>query len=110
MTERPRAPLTELTVLAALGLAVVGFLSWGSERGAWALLGCVVLGILAGFEHCLREHLSARRRHSGLLAGTLMVGTTIGVFLVGSPPLVLAAVGAVAFGTAFAAFERAFPK
>jgi hypothetical protein len=110
MTERPRAPLTEFTVLAALGLAVVGFLSWGSERAAWALLGCMALGVLAGFELCLREHLSARRRHSGLLAGTVMVGATIGAFLVGSPALALAAVAAVAFGTAFVVLERAFPK
>jgi len=112
MSKRPSPPwgsfpLTELTLLAALGLALATLLSWGSERALWAGGGCVALGVLAGFEVSLREHFGGYRRHSALLAFTVAVAAALAVFFAGSPGTALAPVAAVAFGLAFAGFERA---
>jgi hypothetical protein len=71
----PRAPwgkfpLSELTVLGALGCATLGLLTWGTPRSAWAFLAATTLGCLAGLEVAIREHLTGHRRRTALLAAT----------------------------------------
>src|SRR5215207_1195022 len=73
--DRPKAlwgdfPLSELVVVIALILLVVGFVT-----GAAATLGVgLVLGALAGVELAAREHFAGYRSHNVLLAGA--AGTT----------------------------------
>ena len=56
------ARVTQLTVIAASGFALVALLSWGSPRATWAALGAGVLASLAGVEQSLREWMGRRRR------------------------------------------------
>jgi hypothetical protein len=114
MDDAPKAPwspfpLTELVVLLALVLLVLGFLSSGDRRGVLIGVG-LVLASLAGGELALREHFAGFRSHtmllsglSGFLAGALAV-------VVGLPKgVVLASAVAVAVA-AFPLLRRAFMR
>jgi hypothetical protein len=98
--ERPEAPwgsfpLSELVVLIALILLVVGFIT-----GAAVTLGVgLALGGLAGVELAAREHFAGYRSHNVLLAGAAGM-TVFGLLFVLTPlnPAVCAAAGAVVFG------------
>lgn len=110
--ERPPAPwgsfpLAELTVLAGIVMLLIGFIG-----GSPTALGVgVVLGALGGLEVSAREHFAGYRSHTTLLAGTVFIVITGGLFYLGG--LILAvclAIGAVAFMAAFLALRAAFRR
>jgi hypothetical protein len=110
--ERPPAPwgnfpLAELTVLAGIVMLVIGLLS----ASPTAIGVGVVLAGLGGLEVSLREHLAGYRSHTTLLAGTVFVLVTGGLFYLGG--LILAVclgIGALAFAASFFALRRAFQR
>lgn len=110
--ERPPAPwgafpLAELTVLAGIIALVVGVAS----ANPTAIGVGVVLAALGGLEVSLREHLAGYRSHTTLLAGTLFVVVTGGLFyLAGLILAVCLAAGALAFAASFYLLRRAFQK
>lgn len=110
--ERPPAPwgsfpLAELTVLAGIVMLAIGAIG-----GHPTAIGVgVVLAGLGGLEVSAREHFAGYRSHTTLLAGTVFVLVTGGLFYLGG--LILAvclAVGAVAFIASFIALRRAFQR
>lgn len=110
--ERPPAPwgsfpLAELTVLAGIVMLVVGVID-----GSPTAIGVgVVLGGLGGLEVSAREHFGGYRSHTTLLAGTVFVLVTGGLFyLAGLILAVCLAVGAAAFAAAFLTLRRAFRR
>ena len=110
--DRPPAPwgafpLAELTVLAGIIALVVGVVT-KSPTGIG--LGVVLAG-LGGLEVSLREHLAGYRSHTTLLAGTVFVVLTGGLFyLAGQILAVSLAAGAIAFAASFYTLRRAFQK
>jgi len=110
--DRPPAPwgsfpLAELTVLAGIVALVVGVLS----KSPTAIGLGVVLAGLGGLEVSLREHLAGYRSHTTLLAGTVFVVVTGGLFyLAGLILAVCLAAGALAFAASFYALRRAFQR
>jgi len=94
-------------VLAGIVMLVIGLLS----SSPTAIGVGVVLAGLGGLEVSLREHLAGYRSHTTLLAGTVFVLVTGGLFYIGG--LILAVclgVGAVAFAASFFALRRAFQR
>jgi predicted membrane channel-forming protein YqfA (hemolysin III family) len=113
MTEAPKAPwspfpLVELSVLFAIVLIVLGFVTDGPRRGA--LLACgIALASLAGLELAIREHFAGFRSHSALLAGAAAVVVVVPLyFLTGLPQIVLLAAGVLVYTLGFLALRRAF--
>jgi len=110
--ERPPAPwgslpLAELTVLAGIVLLVVGIVG----QSPTAIGVGVALAALGGLEVSVREHFAGYRSHTTLLAGTVFVLVTGGLFyLAGLILAVCLAAGAIAFAGAFYALRRAFQK
>lgn len=110
--ERPPAPwgkfpLAELTILAGIVALAIGLI--GGDPVA-IVLG-VVLGGLGGLEVSVREHFAGYRSHTTLLAGTVFVLVTGGLFYFAGLILALClAAGAVAFLLAFVLFRRAFQR
>jgi hypothetical protein len=110
--DRPPAPwgsfpLAELTVLAGIVMLVVGVVS----KSPTAIGVGVVLAALGGLEVSLREHLAGYRSHTTLLAGTVFVVVTGGLFyLAGLVLAVCLAAGALAFAATFYLLRRAFQK
>ena len=110
--DRPPAPwgafpLAELTVLAGIVALVVGVIT-KSPTGIG--LGVVLAG-LGGLEVSLREHLAGYRSHTTLLAGTVFVVVTGGLFYLAGQILAISlAIGAAAFAVSFYALRRAFQK
>lgn len=110
--DRPPAPwgafpLAELTVLAGIVALVIGVVT-KSPTGIG--LGVVLAG-LGGLEVSLREHLAGYRSHTTLLAGTVFVVVTGGLFyLAGQILAVSLAAGALAFAAAFYFLRRAFQR
>jgi hypothetical protein len=110
--ERPPAPwgsfpLAELTVLAGIVTLIVGIVG----QSPTAIGVGVVLAALGGLEVSLREHLAGYRSHTTLLAGTVFVLLTGGLFYLAG--LILAAclaAGTVAFLASFIALRRAFQR
>jgi uncharacterized integral membrane protein len=110
--ERPPAPwgsfpLAELVILAGIVLLGVGVFS----KSPTALALGVVLAALGGLEVAAREHFAGYRSHTTLLAGTLFVLVTGGLFYLAN--LILAVcigVGAISFLIAFVALRRAFRR
>lgn len=71
----------------------------------------VVLASLGGLEVSVREHFAGYRSHTTLLAGTVFVLVTGGVFYLADQILaVCLAAGAIAFAAAFYALRRAFQR
>jgi hypothetical protein len=110
--ERPPAPwgsfpLAELTVLAGIVMLVVAV-----AGGSPTAIGVgVVLGGLGGLEVSAREHFAGYRSHTTLLAGTVFVLVTGGLFyLAGLILAICLAAGALAFLAAFIALRRAFRR
>jgi hypothetical protein len=110
--DRPPAPwgsfpLAELTVLAGIVALVVGVIT----KSPTAIGLGVVLAGLGGLEVSLREHLAGYRSHTTLLAGTVFVVVTGGLFyLAGLILAVCLAAGALAFAASFYALRRAFQR
>jgi hypothetical protein len=98
--DRPKAlwgdfPLSELVVLVALILLVVGFIT-----GAAVTLGVGLgLGALAGVELAAREHFTGYRSHNVVLAGAAGM-SVFGLLFVLTPvsPAICVAAGAIVFG------------
>jgi hypothetical protein len=110
--ERPPAPwgsfpLAELVVLAGLIALAIGVI--GAHP---TLLGVgVVLAGLGGLEVSVREHFAGYRSHTTLLAGTVFVLVTGGLFyLAGLILAICLGVGAAAFLTVFFLLRRAFQR
>lgn len=103
-------PLSELVIVVALVLLVVGFFV-GPPRGAIMLGTGLVLGSLAGVELSAREHFSGYRSHTLLLAGAVgiavVIGLTVGAKI--GPGIALIA-GAVCFGVSAYLFAGAFRR
>jgi hypothetical protein len=96
--------LVVLAGLIALAIGVIG--------AHPTLLGVgVVLAGLGGLEVAVREHFAGYRSHTTLLAGTVFVLVTGGLFyLAGLILAVCLGVGAVAFVATFFLLRRAFQK
>jgi uncharacterized integral membrane protein len=94
-------------VLAGIVALAIGVI--GSHP---TLLGVgVVLAGLGGLEVAVREHFAGYRSHTTLLAGTVFVLTTGGLFyLAGLILAVCLGVGATAFLAAFLLLRRAFQR
>jgi hypothetical protein len=114
MDEAPKAPwspfpLTELVVLLALVMLVLGFVSSGDRRGVLIGVG-LVLASLAGGELALREHFSGFRSHTTLLAG--LAGFLVGALAVvlGVPKLTVLVIAIVVMVAAFPLLRRAFKR
>ncbi len=110
--ERPPAPwgnfpLAELTVLAGIVMLAIGAIG-----GHPTAIGVgVVLAGLGGLEVSAREHFAGYRSHTTLLAGTVFVLVTGGLFYLGGLILAIClAVGATAFLASFIALRRAFQR
>lgn len=110
--QRPPAPwgsfpLAELVILAGIVMLVIGIVSASPTS-----IGVgVVLAGLGGLEVSAREHFAGYRSHTTLLAGTVFVLVTGGLFYLGGQILaVCLAVGAVAFVAAFLGLRRAFQR
>src|SRR3954453_3284189 len=74
--ERPPAPwgsfpLTELVVLLAIVVGVIGFVTINTHRGKVMSTAAAVLCSLGGLENSIREHFAGFKSHSTLLAGSL---------------------------------------
>jgi hypothetical protein len=110
--ERPPAPwgefpLAELTILAGIVMLVIGLL--GAHPTAIGV--GVVLASLGGLEVAVREHFAGYRSHTTLLAGTVFVLVTGGLFyLAGLILAICLGVGALAFVVTFVALRRAFQR
>lgn len=110
--ERPPAPwgsfpLAELTVLAGIVMLVIGVVG----KSPTAIGVGVVLAALGGLEVSAREHFAGYRSHTTLLAGTVFVVVTGGLFyLAGLILAICLAAGAAAFLASFYALRRAFQK
>jgi lysylphosphatidylglycerol synthetase-like protein (DUF2156 family) len=110
--QRPPAPwgsfpLAELVILAGIVMLVIGIIG-ASPRSIG--VGVVLAG-LGGLEVSVREHFAGYRSHTTLLAGTVFVLVTGGLFYLGGQILaVCLAVGAIAFVATFLALRRAFQR
>ena len=110
--ERPPAPwgsfpLAELTVLGGIVMLVIGI----AGKSPTAIGVGVVLAGLGGLEVSAREHFAGYRSHTTLLAGTVFVLVTGGLFyLAGLILAVCLAAGAITFAASFYALRRAFQK
>jgi hypothetical protein len=110
--ERPPAPwgsfpLAELTVLAGIIALIAGLVS----KSPTTIGVGVVLAALGGLEVSAREHFAGYRSHTTLLAGTVFVIVTGGLFYLAG--LILAAclaAGAASFAISFYFLRRAFQK
>jgi hypothetical protein len=118
--ERPPAPwgsfpLTELVVLLALILGVVGFLRLDTHSGKVMVGAAMVLGSLGGLEVSIREHFGGFKSHTSLLAASTAVlsmiiisaiGGTSGLAVLG----IVVGVGVLVFVLAFWGFRQAFMR
>jgi hypothetical protein len=110
--DRPQAlwgdfPLSELVVLVALILLVVGFIT-----GAAVTLGVGLgLGALAGVELAAREHFTGYRSHNVVLAGAAGMSVFGLLFvLTAVSPAICVAAGAIVFGGAAWLLVSAFRR
>ena len=94
-------------MLAGIVMLVIGVVS----RSPTAIGVGVVLAGLGGLEVSAREHFAGYRSHTTLLAGTVFVLVTGGLFyLAGLILAICLAVGAIAFVATFFALRRAFQR
>jgi uncharacterized membrane protein len=107
-------PLTELVVLVALIMGIVGFLNFDSHRGQVAVVCAMALGSLGGLEVSIREHFGGFRSHSTLLAACVAVASMMIVTVAGRRSLpalgIAVAVGVLAFVLAFWGLREAFRR
>jgi hypothetical protein len=117
--ERPPAPwgsfpLTELVVLLAIVLGVLGFINLDSQRGKVMVTAAMVLGSLGGLEVSIREHFAGFKSHTTLLAGSAAVAAMIliGVAGAGSTATlgIAVAAGVLIFVLSFWAMREAFRR
>jgi len=95
-------PLTELVVLLALVMLVLGFVV-APPRGAILLGTGLALGSLAGLELAIREHFAGYKSHTLLLGGAVGIPVVAAVYFLGPeslPVWVSLLAGVLAFGAA----------
>lgn len=94
-------------MLAGIVMLVIGVVS----RSPTAIGVGVVLAGLGGLEVSAREHFAGYRSHTTLLAGTVFVLVTGGLFyLAGLILAICLAIGAISFVATFFALRRAFQR
>src|SRR5438067_13523010 len=117
--EKPPAPwgsfpLTELVVLLALILGVLGFINLSAHRGKIMVMAAMVLGSLGGLEVSIREHFAGFKSHTTLIAGSLAVGAMFLIAIVGRGALgtlgVAVGAGLLIFAVAFRGLRQAFVR
>jgi hypothetical protein len=118
--ERPPAPwgsfpLTEVVVLLALVLGVVGFIRIGSHSGKVMVGAAMVLGSLGGLEVSIREHFAGFKSHTTLLAASTAVLSMIAISAIGGTSGlavlgIVVGVGVLVFVLAFWGFRQAFMR
>jgi hypothetical protein len=117
--ERPPAPwgafpLTELVVLLALVVGVLGFIKLDTHRGKVMVAAAAVLGSLGGLEVSIREHFAGFKSHSTLLAGSLGVAAMMLITVAAPRSLatlgIAVACGALVFVLAFVGLREAFRR
>jgi hypothetical protein len=117
--DRPPAPwgsfpLSELVVLVALVLGVIGFVNLDTHRGRVMVGAAMILGSLGGLEVSIREHFAGFRSHTTLLAGSTAVLAMAIVAFVGRRSLpavaIAVAVGVLVFVLAFWGLREAFRR
>jgi len=105
-------PLTELVVLVALVMLVLGFVV-PSPRGAVMLGAGLALGSLAGLELAIREHFAGYKSHTLLLAGAIGIAVVAALYFLGPESLPVWAcllAGALALAAATWLFAGAFRR
>src|SRR3954453_2186169 len=108
-------PLTELVVLIALVLGVIGFIRFDHHTGKVMVAAAMCLGSLGGLEVSIREHFAGYRSHTTLLAASCGVGSMIlisviaGTAGVGILALVVG-IGVLVFVLAFYGLRQAFVR
>jgi hypothetical protein len=105
-------PLTELVVLVALVMLVLGFVV-PPPRGAVMLGAGLALGSLAGLELAIREHFAGYKSHTVLLASAIGIPVVAGLYFLGPeslPVWVCLLAGVLAFGGAAWLFAGTFRR
>ena len=118
--ERPPAPwgsfpLSELVVLVALILGVIGFINLSTHRGKVMVAGAMVLGSLGGLEVAVREHFAGFKSHTTLLSGSFAVCAMLLIAVVGRHHTlgtlgIAAGTGILVFVLAFWGLREAFKR
>src|SRR5215212_9818687 len=108
-------PLTELVVLIALVLGVIGFIRFDHQTGKVMVVAAMCLGSLGGLEVSIREHFAGFRSHTSLLAASCAVGSMILISVIaGKAGLavlgVVVGVGVLVFVLAFYGLRQAFVR
>jgi len=115
--ERPPAPwgsfpLSELVILLALILGVLGFINIDSRQGKVMISAAVVLGSLGGLEVSVREHFAGYKSHTTLLTSSVSVLVMAIVYTAGGNTLaglaIAVATGVLVFVFVFRALREAF--
>src|SRR5947208_830975 len=106
-------PLTELVVLIAVILGVIGFIRFDTRSGKVMVAAAMCLGSLGGLEVSIREHFAGYRSHTSLLAASCAVGSMILISVVaGKAGLavlgIVVGVGILVFVLAFYGLRQAF--
>jgi hypothetical protein len=114
--QRPPAPwgnfpLSELVILAGIGVIFWGLFS-GGDQGNERVGAGLVMASLGGGELALREHLAGFRSHTSLLAGVAAFAA-VTLVAIGLGPVkvwVLLVVGVGVFGGTFYAMRELFKR
>jgi hypothetical protein len=117
--ERPPAPwgsfpLTELVVLVAIVIGVIGFIKLDTQRGKVMVTAAMVLGSLGGLEVSIREHFAGFKSHTTLLAASFAVAAMILISVAGPRALgtiaVAVAAGVLIFVLSFWGLRETFRR
>jgi hypothetical protein len=99
-------------VLFAIVVLIAGFFVQGT-RGVTMIAAGITLGMLAGLELSIREHVAGYKSHTPVLAGVVAVVVLgLGFFFLprGWPQAINLLAGAAVFATAFYLFREAFKR
>src|SRR5947209_5887926 len=108
-------PLTEVVVLLALILGVLGFVRFNTHTGKVMVACAMCLGSLGGLEVSIREHFAGYRSHSTLLAASCAVAAMILISVIaGTAGLailgIVVGIGVLVFVLAFYGLRQAFVR
>jgi len=106
-------PLTELVILLALILGVIGLIRFNQHSGKVMVAAAMCLGSLGGLEVAIREHLAGYRSHTTLLAASCGVGSMILISVIAGKAgigvlALVVGVGVLVFVLAFYGLRQAF--
>src|SRR3954462_6662177 len=108
-------PLTELVVLIALVVGVIGFIRFDHHSGKVMVVAAMCLGSLGGLEVSIREHFAGFRSHTTLLAASCAGGSMILISVIASKAGVailalVVGIGVLVFVLAFYVLRQAFVR